>query len=152
MDQNKVGCPGKQKYLAGKRILPKPISKNTSVVQLIDNLDAYNGGRLRAACNLLRDKYSKEDVTIGLSLAGALTPAGLGPSTIIPLMNHGFVDWISATGANMYHDLHFAFNLPMHRGSHMVDDADLRDKGVTRIYDILFDYEDVLMETDRRLR
>jgi deoxyhypusine synthase len=68
------------------------------------------------------------------------------------LMNHGFVDWIVATGANMYHDMHFAFNLPMHRGSHNVDDADLRDKGVTRIYDILFDYEDVLMETDRRLR
>jgi deoxyhypusine synthase len=67
-------------------------------------------------------------------------------------MNHGFVDWITATGANMYHDLHFAFNLPMHRGSHAVDDVDLRDKGVTRIYDILFDYEDVLMETDRRLR
>jgi len=87
-----------------------------------------------------------------MSLAGALTPAGLGPSAIIPLMNHGFVDWMTATGANMYHDLHFAFNLPMHRGSHLVDDVDLRDKGVTRIYDILFDYEDVLMETDRRLR
>jgi deoxyhypusine synthase len=52
----------------------------------------------------------------------------------------------------MYHDMHFAFNLPMHRGSHTVNDADLRDKGVTRIYDILFDYQDVLMETDRRLR
>jgi deoxyhypusine synthase len=115
-------------------------------------MDAYNGGRLRAACHLLRDRYSQEDVTIGLSLAGALTPAGLGPSAIIPLMNHGFVDWITATGANMYHDLHYAFNLPMFRGSHNVDDADLREKGVTRIYDILFDYEDVLMETDRRLR
>jgi deoxyhypusine synthase len=152
MKDHKSSCPDKQKYLSGKRILPKPIGKDTDVVKLIDNLDAYNGGRLRAACHLLRDKYSQDDVTIGLSLAGALTPAGLGPSTIIPLMNHGFVDWIVATGANMYHDLHFAFNLPMFRGSHNVDDADLRAKGVTRIYDILFDYEDVLMETDRRLR
>lgn len=152
MKQKKAECPGKSKYLIGKRILPAPISRKTSVVTLIDNMDAYNGGRLRAACHLLRDKYSRSDVTVGLSLAGALTPAGLGPSTIIPLMNHGFVDWITATGANMYHDLHFAFNLPMHRGSHVVDDIDLRDKGVTRIYDILFDYEDVLMETDRRLR
>ncbi|HUT28356.1 MAG TPA: deoxyhypusine synthase [Sedimentisphaerales bacterium] len=139
-------------YLSGKRILPEPISGATDIVKLTDNMDAYNGGRLRAACHLLRDKYSQEDVTVGLSLAGALIPAGLGPSAIIPLMNHGFVDWLSATGANMYHDLHFAFNLPMHRGSHNVDDADLRDKGITRIYDILFDYEDVLMETDRRLR
>jgi len=152
MEHNKSNCPSKQKYLSGKRILPEPISEDTDIVKLIDNMDAYNGGRLRAACHLLKDRYSKEDVTIGLSLAGALTPAGLGPSTIIPLMNHGFVDWLSATGANMYHDMHFAFNLPMHRGSHVVDDADLRRKGITRIYDILFDYEDVLMETDRRLR
>jgi len=152
MENKKKNCPGKAKYLAGKRILPAPITKDTSVVKLIDGLDAYNGGRLRAACHLLKDKYSKDDVTIGMSLAGALTPAGLGPSAIIPLMNHGFVDWMTATGANMYHDIHFAFNLPMFRGSHNVDDADLRDKGVTRIYDILFDYEDVLMETDRKLR
>ncbi len=152
MKKKKPAWPGKKKYLAGKRILPAPISKDTGIAKLIDSLDAYNGGRLRAACHLLRDKYSREEVTVGLSLAGALTPAGLGPSAIIPLMSHGFVDWITATGANMYHDLHFAFNLPMHRGSHLVDDADLREKGVTRIYDILFDYEDVLMETDRRLR
>jgi deoxyhypusine synthase len=148
----KPECPGKDKYLAGKRILPQPISETTDIVTLIDNMDAYNGGRLRAACHLIRNEYSKDDVTVGLSLAGALIPAGLGPSAIIPLMNHGFVDWMASTGANMYHDLHFAFNLPMHRGSHTVDDVDLRQKGITRIYDILFDYEDVLMETDRRLR
>jgi len=150
--EHKKECPGKAKYLAGKRVLPKPISKESTLESVIDNMDAYNGGRLRAACQLLRDKYSQEDVTIGVSLAGALTPAGLGPSTIIPLMNHGFVDWLTATGANMYHDLHFAFNMPLFRGSHNVDDADLRDKGVTRIYDILFDYQDVLMETDKILR
>lgn len=152
MEKHKECCPGKAKYLAGKRILPRPITSDSSIVSVIDNMDAYNGGRLRAACHLLRDRYSREDVTVALSLAGALTPAGLGPSTVIPLMNHGFVDWMVATGANMYHDIHFAFDLPMFRGSHNVDDADLRAKGVTRIYDILFDYEDVLMETDRRLR
>jgi deoxyhypusine synthase len=152
MVKHKLNCPGKAKYLSGKRIFPEPISKATDVVKLIDNMDAYNGGRLRAACHLLRDRYSQKDVTVGLSLAGALTPAGLGLSAIVPLMNHGFVDWVVATGANMYHDMHYAFNLPMFRGSHTVDDVDLRKKGVTRIYDILFDYEDVLMETDRRLR
>jgi deoxyhypusine synthase len=142
----------RQTYLSGKRVLPTPITAESTIASVIDNMDAYNGGRLRAACQLMRDKYSKEDVTIGMSIAGALTPAGLGPSTIIPLMNHGFVDWLVATGANMYHDLHFAFNMPLFRGSHTVDDADLRDKGVTRIYDILFDYQDVLMATDRILR
>ena len=152
MEHHKKDCPGKDKYLTGKRVLPEPTSKDSTLASIIDNMDAYNGGRLRAACQLLREKYSQEDVTIGLSIAGAMTPAGLGPSTIIPLMNHGFVDWITSTGANMYHDLHFAFNMPLFRGSHNVDDADLRDKGVTRIYDILFDYQDVLMETDKILR
>lgn len=142
----------KNQYLSGTRVLPKPVTKKSSLPSVIDNMDAYNGGRLRAACQLMRDKYSQKDVTIGLSIAGALTPAGLGPSTIIPLMNHGFVDWLVATGANMYHDMHFALNMPMYRGSHAVDDVDLRDKGVTRIYDILFDYQDVLMATDRILR
>ena len=150
--KHKKECPGKDKYLTGKRVLPNPTTKKSTIASVIDNMDAYNGGRLRAACQLLRDKYSQQDVTIGLSIAGAMTPAGLGPSTIIPLMNHGFVDWITATGANMYHDLHFAFDMPLYRGSHNVDDADLRDKGVTRIYDILFDYQDVLMETDKILR
>ncbi len=152
MDHSSKHQPDKHQYLSGKRVLPKPVSKESDIASVIDNMDAYNGGRLRAACQLMRDKYAAEDVTIGLSIAGALTPAGLGPSTIIPLMNHGFVDWMVATGANMYHDLHFAFNMPLFRGSHTVDDADLRDKGVTRIYDILFDYQDVLMATDRILR
>jgi deoxyhypusine synthase len=142
----------KESYLSGQRVLPAPISKDSTVAGVIDNMDAYNGGRLRAACQLMRDKYAQQNVTIGLSIAGALTPAGLGPSTIIPLMNHGFVDWMVATGANMYHDMHFALNMPLFRGSHQVNDADLRDKGVTRIYDILFDYQDVLMATDRILR
>ena len=152
MDHSKKHHHDKQDYLSGKRVLPKPISRESNVASVVDNMDAYNGGRLRAACQLMRDKYSPEDVTIGLSIAGALTPAGLGASTIIPLMNHGFVDWLVATGANMYHDMHFALNMPLFRGSHNVDDADLRDKGVTRIYDILFDYQDVLMATDRILR
>ena len=152
MKHKHSGHPDKMKYLCGKRVLPKPIGKKTDIATLIDNMDAYNGGRLRAACQLLKEKYAQPDVTIGLSIAGAMTPAGIGASAIIPLMNHGFVDWLVATGANMYHDLHYAFNLPMFRGNPNVNDADLREKGVTRIYDILFDYEDVLMETDRRLR
>jgi len=152
MEHHMKHRPDKHQYLSGKRVLPQPISQGSTVASVIDNMDAYNGGRLRAACQLMRDKYSQDDVTIGLSIAGALTPAGLGPSSIIPLMNHGFVDWMVATGANMYHDLHFAFNMPLFRGSHTVDDADLREKGVTRIYDILFDYQDVLMATDRILR
>lgn len=140
------------RYLCGKRILPKGINPNSSIADIIDEtMLAYNGGRLRAACVLIKDKFSKQNVTIGMSLAGALTPAGLGPSCIVPLMNHGYIDWIVSTGANMYHDIHFAFNLSLHQGSHNVNDADLRKSGVIRIYDIFGDYYKVLLKTDAQL-
>ena len=56
-----------------------------------------------------------------------------------------------STGANLYHDIHFGMGLEMHRGSPNLDDRELRDEGVVRIYDILFDY-DVLVETDNFIK
>ena len=145
-------CSKKSQYLSGKRILPEPITKDYSVTDLIEKtFNAYNAGRIKNAAELIVKEYSREDVTVGMSLAGALTPAGMA-SSIIPLIEYGYVDWIVATGANMYHDMHYTFNLPLYEGSPNVDDVDLREVGVTRIYDVLFDYENVLMETDRRLR
>ncbi len=90
------------------------------------------------------------DTTVGLTLAGALTPAGLG-GCIIELMDRGLVDFIISTGANLYHDLHYALNFTLHRGSPFVDDVELHEHGVIRIYDVLFPAQ-VLLETDRYLR
>jgi deoxyhypusine synthase len=146
-------CPNKSKYLSGQRILPPGLTGKESLVDLIEKTFlAYNGARLREGCQLLVKKMLKNDVTMGMSLAGALTPAGLGRSAVVPMIKAGFVDWIVATGANMYHDLHFAFNFPLHVGSHLVDDADLRKNDVVRIYDILLGYTDCLMSTDEILR
>ena len=142
----------KCKYLTGKKILPPPIRKENTLSEIIDDhMLAYNGGRIRAACHLLKEKMLKEDVTVGITLTGALTPAGLGSSSIIPLIKAGFIDWIVTTGANVYHDLHFAFNMELRQGSHLMDDAELRKNHVVRIYDIVFD-SDVLMKTDALLR
>jgi deoxyhypusine synthase len=91
------------------------------------------------------------DVTVGLSITGALTPAGLGMSALIPLIEAGFVDWIISTGANLYHDTHFGLGLAMHRGNAQESDIVLREEGVVRIYDIFFDYE-VLLSTDAFFR
>jgi deoxyhypusine synthase len=149
----KKKCPHKNKYLSGKRILPKGITgkeKLTTIIQ--ESFAAYNSARLREGCQLFAKKMLGPKVTVGMSLAGALTPAGLGCSCIVPLIKAGFVDWIVATGANLYHDLHFAFNLPLHTGSHLVDDADLRKNDVVRIYDVLLDYTDCLMATDDILK
>jgi len=139
-------------YLRGQRIDPHPITGRESVAELVDNAFlAYNAGRLSEACRLYAERMLEDDVTVGMSLTGAMTPAGLGMSTIIPLLEAGFVDWMVSTGANLYHDAHFGIGLEMHRGTPFIDDVELREEGVVRIYDIFFDY-DVLLSTDRFVR
>jgi len=138
----------KKGLLAGKRIDPRPIHSRTSITELVDNnFVSYNAGRLREACQLYAEKILEENVTVGFSLSGALTPAGLGISALVPLIENGFVDWIVSTGANLYHDTHFAIGLPMHQGSPLANDVTLREQGIVRIYDIFFDY-DILISTD----
>lgn len=141
-----------KKFAAYPRLNPLGVGKNISAADLIDQaMLAYNGGRLREAAQLLHRKMLKDDGFVGLSLTGALTPAGLGKSCLIPLMKAGFVDWIVSTGANLYHDLHFALDMQLHSGSPFVDDVLLRRDGVIRIYDVLFDYN-VLLDTDAFVR
>lgn len=140
------------RYLSGPRIEPKPIKKGTGLAQLVDeSFLAYNAGRLHEACQLFTKKMLRADVTVGMSLTGAMTPAGVGRSCIVPLIRAGFVDWIISTGANLYHDAHYALDLSLHRGSPFLDDTRLRSQGVVRIYDILFGYK-VLLETDAFFR
>jgi deoxyhypusine synthase len=142
----------KKEYLSGQKIYPDPIRPGMSVDRLIDETFlAYNGGRLQKACRLLSEKMLQDEVTVGVSLSGALTPAGVGRSCLIPMIQAGFIDWIVSTGANLYHDTHFGLGLSLHRGSHALDDTELRREGVIRIYDILFDYN-VLLDTDNYLR
>ena len=140
------------KFLRGRRIDPAPISKNTTLAELVDEVFiAYNGARLREACRLFTQKMLEPEVTVGLSLTGALTPAGLGISALIPLIKAGFVDWIISTGANLYHDTHFGIGLAMHQGRSDISDIVLRQEEVVRIYDIFFDYS-VLLDTDAFFR
>ena len=146
-------CPSKKKYMAGKRIQPKNLNGKEKLTYIIDECFlAYNSARLKEACQLFTDKMLEKDVTIGMTLTGALTPAGLGCSSVIPLIKAGFVDWIVSTGANLYHDMHFALNYPVHSGSFRFDDVDLRNNDLVRIYDVVIPYSDGLMATDELLR
>src|SRR5712692_5618289 len=140
------------RYLGGTVIEPRPLHANIGVADLIDNAFlAYNGRRLREACRLFAEKMLEPDTTVAMSITGALTPAGLGMSCLIPLIENGFVDWIVSTGANLYHDTHFGLGLKMFQGSAEADDVALREAGVVRIYDIFFDYR-VLLSTDAFFR
>ena len=138
----------KSSFLKGKPIRPEPIEAGASVADLVDKTFlAYNAARLREGCRLYVEKMLQEGVTVGMSLTGALTPAGLGRSCLIPLMKMGFVDWIVSTGANLYHDTHFSLGFNLHQGTPFLDDRQLRKEQVIRIYYILFEY-DVLLSTD----
>jgi len=134
------------------RLLPSAIGKGWKVTDLVDNsFKAYNGARLAEACRLFTRKMIAGNGTVGMSLTGALTPAGLGKAAIIPLMKAGFVDWIISTGANLYHDMHYGLGMEMYAGSPFLDDVELRRDGIIRIYDVLFGY-DVLLDTDAFVR
>jgi deoxyhypusine synthase len=147
--------PADNRYLhkiSHKRIDPPLLTKTATLPQIIDEAFlSYNAGRLREACHIFSQKMLAADTTIGLSLSGALTPAGLGMSCLVPLVEAGFIDWIVSTGANLYHDTHFALGMDMHQSRPGLDDLQLRENQVIRIYDIVFDYEN-LLGTDRFYR
>lgn len=151
MSSKKAAAPSR-KFRSYPRLNPLGVGRDIKAADLIDQCFlAYNGGRLREAAQLLSRKMLPDDGYIGMSLTGALTPAGLGKSCLIPLMKAGFVDWIISTGANLYHDLHYGLDMELYAGSPFLDDVELRDEGVIRIYDVIFDYN-VLLDTDEFVR
>lgn len=151
MSQKKAPKVSK-KFQSYPRLNPLGVGRDITAADLIDQVFlAYNGGRLREAAQLLSRKMLPDDGYIGMSLTGALTPAGLGKSCLIPIMKAGFVDWIVSTGANLYHDLHYGLDMKLYAGSPFLNDVDLHKEGVIRIYDVIFDYN-VLLDTDAFVR
>jgi deoxyhypusine synthase len=149
------GTPGesRQSFLTGKPIRYYRPKGSQEIRQLMDEgFQAFNAGRLSEASQIFAEKMldPENDTTIGLTVAGALTPAGLG-GCVIEMMDRGLVDFIISTGANLYHDLHYALNFTLRRGSPFLDDVALYEDGVIRIYDILFPAT-VLLETDAYIR
>jgi deoxyhypusine synthase len=134
------------------RIAPAAVTGGITAADLIDQaFSSYNAGRLREICQVLTRKLLQPDCTVGWTVSGALTPAGLGMSCLIPLVHAGFIDWIVSTGANLYHDTHFALDLPLHQSRPHLDDFTLREHDIIRIYDIVFEYR-TLLDTDRFYR
>jgi deoxyhypusine synthase len=147
------GSPGQAQYLKGAPIRYYRPTGGAAIRDLIDGgFQAFNAGRLSEACKIFSERMlaPSSDTTIGLTVAGALTPAGLG-GCVIELMERGLVDFLISTGANLYHDLHYALNFTLHRGSPFLDDVELYEQGIIRIYDVLFPAT-VLLETDAYIR
>lgn len=130
------------------KIEVRPLKGGEVVADLIDgHFNAYNAARVWEICHLLKDKVMRPRVTVGLSLSGAMIPAGMA-SSLIPLIENGFIDYIVSTGANLYHDTHFGLGFDLFRSSPFLDDVKLFKDRVIRIYDITFDL-DVLLKSDK---
>src|SRR5215212_1814870 len=126
----------KKHTFTGKKIEPPYIHGGMTVSELIDFFAStgYNARRLAEAAEIMKDMIDTNS-TICLTLAGAMTPIGLGRS-IGTMIANGFIDWIVTTGANVYHDMHFAYDLPVRQGHFEVDDDILYSKQIVRIYDV----------------
>jgi len=107
----------------------------------------FNGRQLGEAAKLYA-KMIKENATICLTVSGALTPVGFG-GIIKTLIERGFVDWIITTGANVYHEDHFAWGLPVKQGSFDVDDMKLYENEIVRIRDVYIKFYETLEAEDQ---
>ena len=107
----------------------------------------FNARQLGEAAKLYA-KMIKENATICLTVAGAMTPVGFG-GIIKTLIERGYVDWIITTGANVYHEDHFAWGLPVKQGHSDVDDAKLYENEIVRIRDVFIKFYETLEAEDQ---
>jgi deoxyhypusine synthase len=133
---------------SGKKIDPPEVFAGMTVSQLIElfGKTGYNARRLAEAAEIMI-KMVESGATICLTIAGAMTPIGFG-KIISVMIENGFIDWIVTTGANAYHDLHFAYDLPVRQGHFDVDDDILYSKQIVRIYDVYIKENGTLQSQD----
>ena len=117
-----------------------------------DLVDVYAGSGFNARslgeAARLYGTMIEEGAVICLTVSGALTPVGFG-GIIKTLVERGFVDWIVSTGANVYHEDHFAWGLPVRQGSHNVDDTKLYEREIVRIRDTYVKFYETLEAEDQ---
>ena len=125
------------------------ISPDMTITDLVDVYAAsgYNGRSLGEAAKLYLEMIEK-DATICLTVSGALAPVGFG-GIIQSLIERGFVDWMITTGANVYHEDHFAWGLPVKQGTHRADDSVLFRNEIVRIRDVYIRFYETLEAQDQ---
>ena len=131
---------------------PQHLQANISVSRLIETMGktSFEARNLLRGARLFCDMVQAGDV-IWLGIAGAGIAGGMG-GYVISLLNAGFIDVICSTGAQVYHDLHFAFDLPVKSISPDWDDDMLRKHGDTRIYDIGIREVETLQKQDELIQ
>jgi deoxyhypusine synthase len=125
------------------------LDQNMTIEDLVNVFESsgFNGRKLGEAAKLYA-KMINENATICLTVSGAMTPVGFG-GIIKTLIERGFVDWIITTGANVYHEDHFAWGLPIKQGSSVVDDMKLYENEIVRIRDVYIKFYETLEAEDQ---
>ncbi len=133
-------------------ILPVSVSQGMSISGLIDAIGqtAFEARNLYRGGRLFKQMIESGD-SIWLGIAGAGIAGGMG-GIVISLLEAGFVDVICSTGAQIYHDLHFAFDLPVKAINPTCDDNVLKEHGDTRIFDIGIREVETLQAQDKFIR
>ena len=138
--------------MQGQEIVPVRWKKGFTIENIIDNFGktCFEARNVANGANLLKEMIDGND-TIWLGVAGAGPVGGLG-GYIIDLLEAGFINAICSTQAQVYHDGHFAFGLPVVQGNPRVDDNALAKDGTTRIYDINVRMKETLIKQDEIFR
>ncbi len=135
-------------FQKARTVDPRPITGKESPREILEHaFSAYVGRQERTAFDLMRRSLD-EDCSVFLTLSGAMTPAGLHQSCIIPLIESGAISCLTTTGANLYHDAHRIIGHAIREVNPNAGDLALRLARVIRIYDLGF-WEEALLDTDR---
>ncbi len=135
-------------YARARSVDPRPISGKERPEELLAHaFPAYVGRQERTAFELMRRSLS-EDAAVFLTLSGAMTPAGLHQSCLIPLVERGVLSVLTTTGANLYHDAHRVLGHAIREVNPDAGDLKMRLARIIRIYDLGF-WEEALLDTDR---
>ncbi len=131
-----------------REVHPTAITGKQSAREVLANaFPAYVGRQERTAFELMKQSV-ESNAAIFLTLSGAMTPAGLHQSCLIPLLERGIIDCITTTGANLYHDAHRIIGYRIREIDPNAGDVRLRLARIIRIYDLGFP-EETLLETDK---
>jgi len=145
---NGKGSNLRREFTGARNVVPRPITGRESPRELIATaFPAFVGRQERTAFELM-ERSIAEDCTVFMTLSGAMTPAGLHQSSIIPLIERGIVSCLTTTGANLYHDAHRVIGHAIREVNPNAGDVQLRLARIIRIYDLGF-FENTLLDTDR---
>ncbi|MEM4472640.1 MAG: deoxyhypusine synthase [Archaeoglobaceae archaeon] len=118
------------------KVEPLRIKKDMRVSELVEAFlfSAFNARRIGEAGRLWR-RMIEEDAFIFLTIAGAMVPAGMR-KVIAEILRLKFADSLVITGANLVHEICETLGYSHEIGSENVNDSELADKDLNRIYDV----------------